>query len=44
MSKTRLSGICLFALGLSLFAQDTPPRPAVQGLQRLPQRLRDRCP
>jgi len=25
MSKTRLSGICLFALGLSLFAQDTPP-------------------
>src|SRR5579863_2732102 len=28
MSKTRLSGICLFALGLSLFAQDTPPAPA----------------
>ncbi len=25
MSKTRLSGICLFALGLSLLAQDTPP-------------------
>jgi hypothetical protein len=28
MSKTRLSGICLFALGLSLLAQDAPPAPA----------------